>query len=271
MMKIKRWKPEEGEWYYFVCANGSIDEYRWNGDGTDDIYYQNGNCFKTQSEAQAAAEKVKALLLSLQEPVTNCSQLPKLTVEVFNRPDCPEWAKYAAVDRNGIGYFYPSKPSLHPALWVNHSTDKCAVPISGKFAASDYQNSLIERPAKLPNWCKVGEWVWSDGNYYEVIETGADWFRTSRNGDTGLWGANILYQFSQARLRWYNANEMRGLVGKVVKHNNSFYLVTGYDQDCNKACVAGKWFSVNGIMLYFSIDGKPCGVLEHLEDGEWIK
>lgn len=39
------------------------------------------------------------------EPATKCSQLPKLTTEVFDRLDCPEWAKWAAVDISGVTCF----------------------------------------------------------------------------------------------------------------------------------------------------------------------
>lgn len=35
-----------------------------------------------------------------------------LTKEVFSRPDCPKWAKYAAVDFNGTAFWYEEKPNL---------------------------------------------------------------------------------------------------------------------------------------------------------------
>lgn len=37
----------------------------------------------------------------------------KLTQEVFTRPDCPKWAKWAAVDADGTAYWYESEPELH--------------------------------------------------------------------------------------------------------------------------------------------------------------
>jgi hypothetical protein len=35
-----------------------------------------------------------------------------LTKEVFQRDDCPKWAKYAAVDFNGTAFWYEEKPNL---------------------------------------------------------------------------------------------------------------------------------------------------------------
>jgi hypothetical protein len=51
-------------------------------------------------------------ILSLVAKKSGQKDFPKLTADVFNRPDCPEWAKYAAVDADGRGYFYEYKPYL---------------------------------------------------------------------------------------------------------------------------------------------------------------
>lgn len=68
---------------------------------------------------------------------------PKLTVDIFDRPDCPEWAKWAAVDEDGKGYLYSSEPAR--GLHVFHfGLDNDYI---GDYDPSDWQNSLIERPA----------------------------------------------------------------------------------------------------------------------------
>ena len=46
------------------------------------------------------------------EPTTKSSQLPKLTAEVFDRPDCPEWARYAVINHNGRLSFFGDKPKF---------------------------------------------------------------------------------------------------------------------------------------------------------------
>lgn len=218
-----------------------------------------------------------AVWLEVKEQESN--QLPKLTEEVFNRPDCPAWAQWAAVDEYGMVWLTAKKPNV--------------VMIAGKangwstgggsythwspmmFDPSDWKNSLIKRPEKitLPEWCKPGAWVWSDGKYHKIIETGQDWIRTAWDDHTGIWGMNILCQFSQARLRPYNAEEMRWLVGKVIERNSSAYLVISYAHDelATTIYIEGKYLSEDRLMADFTIDGKPCGKLEHLENGEWVE
>lgn len=277
MTKIERWKPEEGEWYYFVCSNGSIEEYQWDGDSTDDIYYQNGNCFKTEAEAQAAAEKVKALLLSLHKPVTECNQLPKLTAEVFDRPDCPEWAKYAAVDVAGLAYWYQYFPVTDERSGVWKVWKNKRQLIDGFFDRSDWQNSLIERPAKLPEWVEIGGYVYDARNGYGKIVSGSvKSCYIEFDGGAGDFVPEAFAELKQARLRPYNADEMKALVGeKVTNKEGNIYLCTAFIKEtytCNAAVDIDSWVTAGGLLEYgYVIDGKPCGVFEHLEDGEWVK
>lgn len=79
----------------------------------------------------------------------NSEQLPKLTAEVFNRPNCPEWAEYAAVDEDGEAYYFHKEPSEDNGLWGSHEGDDiCPALIPGEFDATDYENSLIKRERK---------------------------------------------------------------------------------------------------------------------------
>ena len=71
----------------------------------------------------------------------------KLTADVFDRDDCPEWAEYAAVDKDGVACFFEKEPRVGVALWVPGDTgDKYgAIPV---FNSSDWKNSLIRRPSR---------------------------------------------------------------------------------------------------------------------------
>lgn len=60
-----RWKPEKGEDYFFFNDELYPIENQWDENGWAIGRYEAGNCFKTEKEAEAAAEKVKELLLSL--------------------------------------------------------------------------------------------------------------------------------------------------------------------------------------------------------------
>ena len=44
------WKPKEGECYYAVLHNGSIDFFRWGSKWPHYYCYNSGNCFRTKEE-----------------------------------------------------------------------------------------------------------------------------------------------------------------------------------------------------------------------------
>ncbi len=56
------WKPKISELYYWVSELSTVSKYTWEGDDIDDQHFNIGNCFQTQSEAQAMADKFKELL-----------------------------------------------------------------------------------------------------------------------------------------------------------------------------------------------------------------
>ena len=271
----ERWKPKHGEDYYFVDSLFCIGGYVWRDDSTDRSFYEIGNCFKAKAEAEAVAEKVKILLLSLHESTKDRNQLPKLTVEVFDRPDCPKWAQYAAVDECGCVRLFSDSPWLGESCW-NWSKGEVRQLFGVKFDASDWQKSRIKRPAKkpeLPGWCKVGEWCFcldDDGN--------CKYFKITKIKDNFIYGEDwdIDYHFvKQARLRPYNAEEMRGLVGILIRKGPSLHIVTDYTNVIDGECmvhVNGCLYSANDLLRQFAIDNEPCGVLEHLnEKGEWVE
>ena len=82
-----------------------------------------------------------------EEAVTGCDQLPKLSAEVFNHPDCPEWAKYAATDEDGMVLLFEHRPTIsHHGQWWYRRHKYCR--LDGRYDSSDWKNSLIERPEK---------------------------------------------------------------------------------------------------------------------------
>ena len=307
----ERWKPEYGEYYYYSFATGAINKTVCINDPTDIILLERGNCFKTKEAAEAAAEKVKALLLSLQgngetlqadiqgmvkdtcqamdkgrENVAKatCSfgNLPKLTTDVFDRPDCPKWAKWAAVDESGRAYWYASLPKneiyslTRQCVWHNGSKNFEIIP--GKFDASKWERSLIERPVTLPDWCKVGEWGYDteEACYFEIVGvtpfnvdvayTGKEW---RYNIGRGVFDDN----YKPARLRSYNSEEMQLLVGKVIKHNKSGdrELVLSFHADDNSVETKSWLMWGHTLLSYYTINGSRCGVFEHLDNGEWVR
>lgn len=87
------------------------------------------------------------------EENTNKEQLPKLTTAVFSFGDCPNWAHYAAVDAEGVAYWYAAKPKLDPQAWCNvsenfHAKQITLANIPIRYDRANWRNSLIERPAE---------------------------------------------------------------------------------------------------------------------------
>ena len=203
-MKEKRWKPEDGEKFWCFDCFGCVGEDVYC-QTYDDEKLEFGNCFKTEEEAEAAAEKVKALLLSLQQ---SCNQL-----------------------------------------------------------ATNLQDK------KLPEWCKVGEWVWDDRNGYGEVKS----VRDDRSacyiefkGGGGDFVPEAFAKLKEVRLMNYDYQSIAEALGKAVSNDSAVGLVTGYDIATVR--VFGRYIPFNvfrGMFRY--LDGSPCGVLEHLENGEWVK
>lgn len=214
-----------------------------------------------------------------EQPTTDCSQLPKLTVEVFDRTDCPEWAMYAAV-HNGNLIFTDKKPDINEhGLFVSaNDTARIEKILIVPFKSNEhYFSQVIKRPAKkpeLPDWCKVGEWVYYRG-YRKIIEVKALRLvlESTHCGNLTVYPEEIGKEVKPARLRPYNADEMKSLVGKVICGNDTNFRAMIVYADGVSGVVETIHYDYNAEELAqsYTIDGKPCGVLEHLENGEWVE
>lgn len=212
----KRWKPGFGDAYYFIDSAFNVDIERYDGHSWDDERIAVGNCFNTKDDAHAAAEKVKALLLSLHD---NGGSLPD----------------------NGNNL-------------VSNLPDK-------------------ELP-ELPDWCKVGEWIYTSSEQYLKIKSISIDRKNVKLSNGANWSnQDIIDEVVSARLRPYNSEEMKALVGKVAKDTyGNISFITGY---CvNKEVVYSGTTNFTAECLLRSccfLDNAPCGVLEHRENGEWVK
>ena len=57
--RSKVFKPNEGEKYYVLDANGETCSIKWGGDSYDMGCYSIGNCFNTKEETEFAFERLK--------------------------------------------------------------------------------------------------------------------------------------------------------------------------------------------------------------------
>lgn len=87
----EKWKPKICEPYWFIDRDGDVRYHLWTEWDSDNDKYDFGNCFRTKEEAEAAAEKVKALLLSLHEPEAVNSQKTPI-FESLQQEDCKKRA-----------------------------------------------------------------------------------------------------------------------------------------------------------------------------------
>lgn len=211
-----------------------------------------------------------------QEPVTDCNQLPKLTAEVFNRPDCPVWAKYAAVDSCRDAFFYMEKPHASIKSW-----GFCKFVYIDKFDPTDWQNSLIKRPAKLPEWCKVGEWVWvkSAESYEKITEITCTKIATKYF----FWNVEAIGKtVFQTLLRPWTFEEAPAFLKCKDKDGELCFSPLCFDYVKKDFCYYMNGKNIDSVGVrdfrevaenYTQLDGSPCGVLEHFdpERGEWVK
>ena len=233
--------------------------------------------------------------------------LPKLTAEIFDRPDCPEWAEYAAVDKNGHVFVFDHEPECTHSSWYKRTQFGSRYELCNGYDSSDYEHSLVRRSEQkqesvtncnqLPDWCKVGEWVYYfdevDGHSYQKIDKIDDKyiyfyrkFDRSKPSDP-LVSDRVVYSVfientKQARLRPYNADEMKALVGKVIETKADRDVVLSLVTECRscddlfEVLIGGgnHWHTARGLVgsKDHTIDGKPCGKFEHLNDaGEWVE
>lgn len=221
------------------------------------------------------------------------AELPKLTAEVFDREDCPEWAICAFVGKSGNA-FYSSTSNVSITdegfYWEGSTLKNEAsfLQIGGKWDASDWQNSLIERPEKttLPDWCKVGEWVWLDPEKdplsigYMKIEAIDRQTLRLRTGSVDLSTEAI----KQARIRPWTFEEapavlkVKDLTGVAAlaylsPFGEKYIIAYHYPDEYEKMPLGKTTFTFSAFAdIFTQIDGSPCGILEHLNDaGEWVE
>ena len=139
-----------------------------------------------------------------------------------------------------------------------------------------------EQKPELPEWCKVGAWVWHgpvDGIVFEP-----PYFKIERidgelaHGESHNNGFPVHYTYLKpARLRPWTHKEA---IGKTVfwKFDNSkkeiASMIDRADDEGNVYVVGYGELKAKKLMMeerFYQSDGLPCGVLEHKnEEGEWV-
>lgn len=139
------------------------------------------------------------------------------------------------------------------------------------------ENQEGDTPApELPDWCKVGAWVWHN-NSFDGLNFEQDYFKIESTDREYVYVNHFPVHYiylAPARLRPWNDDELKSKVGKVFEMGNGdLTLCLGYHRDNETLHFAGKVMSAEALAESdWKLDGSPCGVLEHKnEEGEWVK
>lgn len=125
---------------------------------------------------------------------------------------------------------------------------------------------------QLPDWCKVGQWVYlSNAKYYKIEEIRFDGGLILSDG-VFLANRDIHAEAVSAHLRPYNSEELKALVGNTIEYDSHVCLVIGYNGNKNTIFIGnGSELCAQTLMSYYNVNGKPAGVFEHIENGEWVE
>lgn len=123
-----------------------------------------------------------------------------------------------------------------------------------------------KKEAALPDWCKVGEWVYQK-MIKEYIQIGnLDMAHRAMLEDDIKNGATV-----QARKRPFNEKETKNMIGKVLRGDKFDYCALITYTEANMIETQHHTYTPDELIDAYTIDGKPCYKLEHFENGEWVE
>lgn len=132
---------------------------------------------------------------------------------------------------------------------------------------------------QLPDWVKVGEWVYcpTTRNYGEVVDQQGNTvlLRPFGSDDDEVFSKDIniiLERGKPARKRPFNVYEMKAMVGKVLSGDKFDYCALITYTEAEMIETQHYTYTSDELINGYTIDGKPCYKLEHLnEKGEWVE
>lgn len=139
------------------------------------------------------------------------------------------------------------------------------------------KNKPVTNCNQLPKWCQAGQWVYDKRNGYGEIKSVRDDRSACYIEFGGGAGDFVPEEFKnvlkQARLRPFKAEEIYVLPFGVRAKNSSFRtIVVSCDGENLWLGGASLAITTQELLKEFTFaNGSPCGVKEHLEDGEWVE
>ena len=183
-------------------------------------------------------------------------------------------------DRAGAICF---KPCYAEREGEDCAPDKC---LFSEFRTPKWERVPDESEQKsettLPDWCKVGEWVYSiPAQKYDKIIAIQDFrivTREMKYTECYINDGNVV----QARFRPWTFEEAPAVLkvkdphGLALAYLSPFggkYIIAYHHPDEYEKIKLGEvTFTFSAFAdIFTQVDGKPCGKFEHLEDGEWVE
>ena len=202
-----------------------------------------------------------------------CSGMMEFDASGFKRESCPEWARYAVVDRFGIVVFSSMPRRFGGGDWVmNYPDNRVFRDCYGeKVFLRDFGKLMLTRYPEgyRKDDVKDGDWIWCEStSRYLKVESMDGTLRTSE-------GISLrATSFSKAKRVPYTPEQMERLVGKVVKSSNKVALVLECNMDYGVR-IGDNWFTAEELLwgITFVDSGLPTCVLLHYDDfkKEWVK
>lgn len=70
-----------------------------------------------------------------------------LNEKVFELDECPDWAEWAAVDKDGTACWFSDKPDLLDDYWsAPYPGTRCTKILEEAFDAYDWESAIVQRP-----------------------------------------------------------------------------------------------------------------------------
>lgn len=131
--------------------------------------------------------------------------------------------------------------------------------------------AVEDQKPEHPDWIKAGAWCYihsggiGTGKYQKIQSVHSGFVQTEY--------LVPIVNISEARLRPWNDDELKSKVGKVFEDDvKNPTLCFRYQRDNKTLHFAGKIMSAESLAESdWKLDGSPCGVFEHYEQGEWVK
>ena len=274
-MNIDWSKAPEGATHFISTSAAKY----WFKKVGDNFYAYNGTGWNANHANPSGVSMREMFEIPRPKPTENPVDQPKtLTQAVFD--GLPPEYRWAAVDSEGRAYAHKCTPKgATAAYWL--CVRGCAAYLIGEgYDTTNWQNSLIERPAvvkknlttELPEWCRVGKWVYyprlnQRGQIVDFRDGGKKVF--IKYPDRSPCSIPYISEVKPLTLIPWDDSTLPSLPFCVKFKNDG----KNFRTTVVSASISGVWLGGATNAISYDelsnecemLDGKPCGVLEVVE------